>query len=225
MNRLSAGERLLAYAQQREDYQLYVGVPLESPTRWARVVEAAERGLRMEGGGECFFTEVRAFLVAYPNGQVLERTALGVSGLPPGICFPLSRPTQRTDIITLLDLTAGNQFVTVLHDRCRLHPGERHYYSTTLKNISSQRIRILRFGGTPRPPRAGSSIPSPTTSSPPRSSARGMALRSGSNLTRACAIPTTMADSPALWAYFGEAEDGTRFVAGEVIEGPLAETD
>lgn len=225
MNRLSAGERLLAYAQQREDYQLYVGVPLESPTRWARVVEAAERGLRMEGGGECFLTEVRAFLVAYPNGQVLERTALGVSGLPPGICFPLSRPTQRTDIITLLDLKPGNQFVTVLHDRCRLHPGERHYHSTTLKNISSQRIRILRFGGYTKTS-AGWKLDTITHDFFTAEEFRAWyGAAEWIEPDASVCDPNNYGGFPALWAYFGEAEDGTRFVAGEVSEGPLAETD
>lgn len=222
MTELNAGKRLRAYAAQRGDYSIYIAIPISAPESWAKVMKVTERAVVVEDHGEVPLEEVRYFLVAYPNGQLVEQVfAPGRyrRSLPPGVQSLGSSGRPRTDILTAADLTVGKNFIAISHGKCILRPSDPHYYSTQLANVSHQRVRVLRFAAYTNI-EGGWKLHTVTRgfySAEEFQALYGLAgewIEPGQSVCDA----NNYGGFPMLWAYYCESADGTRFIAGEVIE-------
>src|SRR5688572_26091919 len=68
----STANRLSKLIVQRPDYQIFVGVPFATPKEWAVATRQEEGFLNVQGYGTLPVLDVRAFIVAYANGQLLD---------------------------------------------------------------------------------------------------------------------------------------------------------
>lgn len=139
-------ERLRVLAAQRTDYLLMVGVPLASPTKWATVTKIDDDSLVVTGHGTLPLSGVNAFIVAYPNGQLVDHNLVGLA-LPRGITGLSPSLDPEEDILQLSDLEVGKQFIRIDYGISPTYPNDRNRYSTTLTNLSKEKIRVQRFAG------------------------------------------------------------------------------
>lgn len=215
----SPAQRLAVLVSQRSDYRIQIGVPPEEPISWAVVSRVADGILTVEGHGDIPLTKVTAFVVAYPNGQLVD---FELAGLPvPAGVTGLSRSRKRHhDLLQLADLEEGRKYIEIRYGPSRLRPNDRDHYSTTLVNVSRQRIRVLRFAGYTRTPE-GWRLNTVTGSFYSAKEFRewyGLGLGEWIEPGKSANDPNNYGGPPVLWAYYCQTEDGNEFVAGGVLD-------
>ncbi len=213
------GHRLAVLARQRSDYRILVGVPADAPARWAPASRVTDSAVEVEGYGAIPLAEVRAFVVSYPNGQVLDCEPAGLPS-PAGLTGLTRGRGEDDDLLRPEDLEEGRKYIEVKYGRSELAPGDPNRYSTTLVNISGQRIKVLRFAGYKRT-REGWKLSTVTGSFYSAEEFRawyGLGKSAWIAPGEAAADPNNYGSPPVLWAYYCRAEDGKEFIAGGVLE-------
>jgi hypothetical protein len=210
-----APNRLAAHLASRADYVVFVGTPVEAPRRWTRAtsytgaeIVTAEGRHRVDG--------IEAFVVAYPNLQLLDAEPRGLT-LPAEV-VPLEPAPLSQDVrITIEEASAGLALVDVRHDTARMRDG-RIEYRTTLTNLTDEPIRITEFGGFAE-----------TDGAWTLNTVTGALFSAGEFIAwyrvpadgwlapgTSASDPDNYGGPPALWAYYGETKAGRRFVTGRV---------
>jgi hypothetical protein len=214
--RTSAGKRVEARLAEGRDYQIHVGVPLDAPRGWA-VARVGGDGVFI-GDTEVELERLRAVAIAYPSGELLEVVG-PLETLPEGVAW-LADAAPAKDVLDESSLAEGNRLVRVSHAPSAARPGQPDHYATTLRNISDERLRVLRFGGyAPQGEhrwRLANASGGWYTAAQFREwyDQRGEWLEPGQAVTD----PNNYGGPPMMWAYQVEAEGGSRAVAGAVVE-------
>lgn len=213
------GQRLALLASQRSDYQILVGTPPREPVCWSVASRVANDAVTVVGYGDIPLSQVTAFIVTYSNGQAVDceladlPMPVGVTGLSPG-------RKRHEEVLRSDDLEEGRKYVKVKYGPSQLRPKDRSHYSTTLTNISHQRIRVLRFAGYARSLESWRLNTVTGTFYSAREFLKWYGLgqdewiQPGSSATD----PNNYGSPPVLWAYYCQAEDGKEFIAGEILE-------
>jgi len=213
-------DRLRFYANQRKDYLLYIAAPPGNPTQWVRIRHLADETAVLEDGSTVRLSALSSFLVAYPNGQILDVDGARGLPLPAGIRGLEGQALKREDVLRLEDLKSGDTFVKVHFGRSTSkRPG---YYSTTLTNVGPEPIRVLKFGGYSK--RRGIWKLSTTTGdyfSDKEFCAWYGRERVWLNPGECAVDQNNYGDPPVVWAYFGQSKSGVTFIAGAVLGRPL----
>jgi hypothetical protein len=137
-------DRLRTYLAQRQDYLVYVGFPLDAPASWRKV--DSWRGTTLRVVDEVIeLSDVSLFVVAYPNGQVLEAVFEPLP-LPEGIEYFESKGNGRNDVLDTDELSEGARFARVSFGPSGSRPGQPGYYATSLTNTFDEPFRVVRFG-------------------------------------------------------------------------------
>jgi hypothetical protein len=215
----SPGQRLAVLARQRPDYQMLVGVPPALPTAWATVSRVVEGHLTVESHGDIVLEEVKAFIVAYPNGQVVDCELAGLP-LPPMMSGLQPGRNREKNILRLTDLKEGQKYIQVKYGRSGVQPHDRSHYSTTLTNISEQRIRVLRFAGYTKGPEGWrlNTVTGTFYSAEEFWNWYELGQKEWIGPGESVTDPNNYGSPPMLWVYFCQAEDGKEFIAGKVLE-------
>jgi hypothetical protein len=196
---------LLTYLREHRDYRSFVKVDPSRDSVWTPV--ASEHGgvLRLALGGEIGIDRVRAFVVAYGSGEILD--AVSAAGpLPEGVHW-VATPAQADGSSPRLppteeEIRAGEMYMKLTFGRSGARPRNSTYYSTSLTNVSrditnamftSQQFR--EWYGTRD--EQGWIAPGETVMD-----------------------PNNYGSPFSLWTYFGESEGGATFV----VAGIAAET-
>ena len=205
-----SAERLGARLAEGRDYKIFVGVPLETPERW-RPATRGDNGELLIDDVEIDVDDVRAFVVAYPGGELLDH--LGPPHeLPDGVTAMATSDEVSDEQLRDADLEAGRSIVVIEYGPSAARPRDWNHFSTKVTNISTERIRVLDFGGYTR---AGPGTWKLNTVSGDRYSAaqfrawyaqQGEWLGPGESATD----PNNYGGRPALWAYFCETESGKK---------------
>jgi hypothetical protein len=208
--------RLSSRLKLRSDYLVLVGVPIDAPTKWARATSySADEIVTVEG--RVRVASVRAFVIAYPNQQVLDAETLGLE-IPDELRMLHSEEPATSELINVTDAQAGLRFVDVSYGPSAVSPTADHY-STTLRNIGDEPVRVLKFGAFAET--EGRYVLSTVTSnfftadefvSWYGAPADGWILPA-----TAVTDPDNYGAPPVLWAYYCETKSGKRFVTGAVV--------
>jgi len=210
---------LRVLAAERDDYVLVVGVPLSAPTEWATVRKIDNDSVTIDGRGTLPLSGVKAFIVAYPNGQLVDCCAGGLA-LPEGFSGLSPAGDADDDTLELADLRLGERYIQVTFGRSASRPDDRNCYSTTLTNISNERIRVNRFAGYGKTTR-GWKLSTVTNKFYSAEEFREWyGLRTGEWILpgESATDPNNYGTPPVLWAYYCESESGDQFVAGSVLQ-------
>ena len=219
MEESSALLRLRAHLETRPDYRVFVSTVDTLRPKWQAVSEYSASSLYLATDVAVDLSLVKAFVIAYPNRQLLDSCPPGVL-LPVGIEGISRHSDPQEDFLTLDDLVDGCEFLEITYGKSTRRPDEPHHYSTALKNISGSRIRILRFAGY-TPTQNGYELNTVTGrffSAEEFASWYGVGdsdgwIEPGSSV----ADPDNYGGRPVLWAYYCETESGLSFVAGKVL--------
>jgi hypothetical protein len=195
-----------------------IGLPPDRPTRWAQVTRVDDRVVLAEGT-EVPLTEMRAFVVAYPSGAAVDFEDAGLAP-PDWLAWPEPPAEKVNDVLRPADLLKGKKYVQVRYGPSALRPGQRSYYSTTLTNISSKRVRILRFAGYTRTSKGFelNTITGNFFSAQDFREWYGMKNSEWIEPGESFTDPNNYGSPPVLWAYYCEAEGGEQFIAGAVLD-------
>ena len=212
-------DRLLTYFDEERDLQFFVGVPLESPTLWTRVVKLENGLLVTEDGQRLPVEDARRFVVAYPNGELLDRIG-STTSLPGRVHGRNEAGEPESDTLTRADLAEGNRFIRVTYDPSKRKPKDPSCYSTTLTNISDQRVRVTKFGGYHRQEAQWvlSTVSGGFFTAGQFRAWYGMGDRDWLEPGQAASDPDNYGSRPVLWAYYCETESGHKFIAGGILE-------
>ena len=215
----SPSERFRVLAAERNDYSLLVGIPLSAPTRWAKVTKMNDGTLTVDGHGTLQVSEVQAFIVAYPNGQMIDCNAGGLP-LPKGITGLFPSVDADVDTLQLADIEPGEKYIQVEYGPSLLRPHDRSHYSTTLTNISGERIRVNRFAGYAKTSKGWKlfTVTKQFYSAEEFRQWYGLGNNEWIVPGQSASDPNNYGSPPVLWAYYCECESGKRFVAGSVLE-------
>lgn len=211
--------RLRHLALERGEYRIFVGVPPSAPTHWQVAESVRPDGLVLPDGASVVWGNVRAAVVAYPNGQILGHW-LGNLEMPEGLTGLWRDGPAETDQIRLEDLRDGEPFARVRFGLCLSRPGERDAYSTSLVNLAEVRIRVEKFGGYQR---HGvefhlSNVSGRFYTSEEFRTWYGLEDEEWILPGQEVADPNNYGPRPTLWAYYCTTEQGTRFLVGAMIE-------
>ncbi len=214
-----AGWRLHSHADQRGDYLMYIGTPPGNPIRWSRIRQLTNENAVTEDGSTVPLSAVVAFLVAYPNGQLLEIEGAERLPLPRGIRGLEPKPVQRADRLRMGDLESGEAFARVHHTPTTQLPKRPGYYATTLSNVGIDRVRILKFAGYRK--HGEFWVAANFYSDEEFRTWYGMGNQIWLPPGQQVVDPNNWGDPPVLWAYFGETGSGKSFIAGAVLNRPI----
>ena len=212
-------EKLRVLMAQRDDYLLFVGVPPAAPTQWTKVAETGNDVLTINGCSTIRLSEVKAFVVAYPNGQLVDWNSEGLS-LPEDIVGLSPSADADFDTLQLGDLDLGRQYIQVEYGRSETRPHDRDYYSTAITNISDEKIRVVRFAGYTKTSKGWriSTVSNKFFSA--EEFQQWYRLRDGEWVLPGQSVvdPNNYGGRPVLWAYYCESGSGKRFVTGSVLK-------
>lgn len=215
----STTSRLGKLIAQRSDYQIFVGVPFANPKEWAVATPQGTDSLSVKGYGSLPVSDVRAFAVAYANGQLVDLESCGLP-LPQGLkgLFPSSR--RDSDILHLDDLKPGEAYIQITYEPSVTRPRNRNYYATTLKNISTERIRVHRFAGYKRNGEGWklSTVTRQFYSAEEFREWYGLGSGNWIEPGQAVTDHNNYGSPPVLWAYYCESASGRQFITGGVLE-------
>ncbi len=215
----SPSERLRAHANERDDFLMYVGVPLSNPTDWAAVSGMTEDSITVKGYGIHPINEVKAFLVAYPNGQLVDYQTHGLT-LPKRFSGLTPSSKGEQDILQLADLGLGNRFLKIEYAPSQAKPNNPDHYSTTLTNISNEKIKVKRFAGYKKTSRGWelSTVTNKFYSAQEFQEWYGLRNPQWILPGQSARDPNNYGSPPLLWAYYCESESGAQFVAGAILQ-------
>jgi hypothetical protein len=239
MDEVMAHKALTPAQERLQEFSRHAGNRIFVPnisgetSRWVQVAEVKDRELvflapptqRYTVAGR--ITDVRCFYVCDSGGQLVHTEWINKSdwdSLPPDILAQLKRKLAADTSLTLDQLERGRQFVEVSYGASDQQADGRSYcYSTSLKNISSHRIRITRFGGY-RPGDAAWQLSNVTGDFYTADQFKDWYGQKAEFLLPGETVcdASNWGNPPVLWAYHGITDAGESFVAGKVLEKPFA---
>ncbi|MBN1763700.1 MAG: hypothetical protein JW860_00435 [Sedimentisphaerales bacterium] len=210
--------RFIAYFKQDRRYKFYIGYPLDTPEEWVEIKELDGEHVVTVEDNNIPLRRIRAFIVAYPNGEILDNKNL-FPPLPPDIHIVRTSEEAIEDLITLNDLEEGRQYIAITYSKSISHPKDRNYYTTFLKNISNESIRVIKFGGYFKKNKSwklGNFTKNFFTSEQFRNW-YGLYEHEWIKPGQSVFDPNNWGGRPVIWAYFCETESGKQFIAGEIL--------
>lgn len=126
---------------------VYIGWPLERPVEWKKTGSYSSERLELEDGTLVEPSTVSSRLLVYPNNEAMGGARVFLP-LPAGVTFlePKAGPKEPLALDSV-QMELGKVVCQVRHSRFRKNEDGRPIYATTLRNISSQPIRIQKFAG------------------------------------------------------------------------------
>jgi hypothetical protein len=169
---------------------------------------------RVESDAEVENESIRGYLVTYNSGELVDHfRARGV--LPDGVHF-MEGPEYTDNGERFSKRLVDNSMVEFAHGPSPAWDSEPTYYSTTMKNVSSERLRVTKFVGLWRRFRFmpysddGSGYYSPRQFSEWfRVPDRDGWIAPGESVTD----PENWSEGAGIWAFFLETDSGRRFIA------------
>ena len=79
-DRAPESTQLRTLALERADYTIHIGMPAAAPTHWQTVEHVSDESLTLSDGTAVSYSHVHAFVVVYPNGQLVEYESHGLPG-------------------------------------------------------------------------------------------------------------------------------------------------
>lgn len=210
--------KLVDYMSRNRQYTAYIGVPCFNPTRWVRMRRIEGTEAICDQDERHPLNDVRSWIVAYPNGEVLEQVNV-FSPLPEGLKGLESGRDSSSDILKTADLTKGAKFMTVTHGEKRLGSSSKLVYETTLTNVGSEPVQVLRFAGYAI---VGGQWRINTVSGSYYSGEQfrawyGMGESEWIEPGQTVSDPDNYGGPYAMWAYFCRTKSGQEFVAGAEV--------
>ena len=146
--RFDPAARLAAHFADRRDYRVYVEVPALGADEWLRAAAATGGAVTLADGRQVPGDRVRAYVVAYPNGEVADGHDL-FAPLPDGVHMKdFGADTGTLPPTAPREWERGRRFARVSHDGATLDPTQPAClrYRTTLRNVGREPFRVLHFG-------------------------------------------------------------------------------
>lgn len=224
-------ERLLEHTRH-DGNRIFVRHTPDATVEWGQVAKVDGRRIELLAPPDQGYTlslylnSINCFYVCSPAGQLLHTEWINKADwdtLPPDILKQLKSKVAADASLTLSQLERGNQLIKVSYGASDQQADDRHYFSTTLENISSRKIRIVRFGGF-KATEEGWQLASVTgdfyTADHFKEwyDQKAEWLLPGETVCDA----TNWGNPPVLWAYYGVTDTGESFIAGNVLEKPVA---
>ena len=142
----SPPEKIKEYIGRGRQYLVYIGVPCPRPCEWVRVEAIEGTDVVCDGGQRHALAEVRSCLIAYPNGEILDATR-AFGPFPEGLRMLEPGRAVRRDVLEPAELAEGARWMTVTHGKPRPGSSGKLVYATSLTNVGSEPVQVLRFAG------------------------------------------------------------------------------
>ena len=209
--------RLHRYAAQGRPYRYFVDAPRGG---WQTVESVAADSVALPDHTHLALANVRAFIVAYPNGEVLDCHGVA-DDLPAGVFMPqeAEEGQEDEDELLLAQLDRTRVFVRFALAPPEADTVEWKVFTATLYNASAEAVTVERFGLYRE--KAGRYILETSTGlfHSHEDFAQWYGLREHDALApqETVSDPNGYGQSGMLWAYHCVNESGAAFVAGGVI--------
>ncbi|MCP4645132.1 MAG: hypothetical protein GY851_32120 [bacterium] len=215
----SPAVRLSRFIAQQRSYTYYIGTPLENATGWVVVRPGPDHALLDVAGGGYPLDQVTAYVVAYPNGDIL---GCDIGRLPmPKDAQPIGESSENeSDVLSDGTLAEGNRYVRVTHSGAQWKCDDMAYYTTSVTNLATKPLRVLRFAAY-KPKGQRYVMRTVTDAFFTAEDFRMWYGMEGSDWIQpgeTVTDPNNFGAPPTLWAYYCEIEAGPQFVAGAVKE-------
>lgn len=211
-------QRLLSMYEEGRDYHIYIGLPVKAPTKWERVASIKDNWVKGQENCSYLLNQIQSFYITYPSGGLIFYEGITehlLSLMPKKVSAPYENAVPVHAPLALEELEKGKAFVEISYGRSTTEPDNPNRYSTTLRNVSSVRIRVVKFGG--YMPKDGVW----TLNTISKDFFREQTFREWYGQTTEWIPPGVEVCNrgnygapPCVWAYFCETETGESFIAG-----------
>ena len=209
---------LRTYLERDRGYRVYVGHPLDAPRCWMRVVRLDGDHLLLENEEQVPVERAESFIVAYDNGEILDFEKL-IPSLPKDVHSIDHADVQVQHVLDPALLASAAGHAVVEYGSPRKGPDGRWHYSTTLRNVGAEPMRVIKFGGYARRWWRWrlNTINGAFFSAEEFRSWYGMGAREWLEPGERAEDPDNYGSPPVIWAYFCTTKSGKRFVAGKIL--------
>ena len=205
--------RLAAHFAHRRDYRVFVEVPAVAPDTWLVATGVRASAITLGDGRSVPDNHVQAYLVAYPNGEIVDGFNL-FAPLPDGVhARDFDADTGVLPPAAPREWERGRLFALVAHGRATPDPSRPGIlrYATSLRNVGREPFRVLYFGG--YAPRSHAMAPGKRYSADDFVQWYGAATDGWVAAGQTVADPNNWGTSGVTWAYFCVTAGGQQFVA------------
>ena len=217
--------QLRTYLERDHSYRVYIGYPLDAPRRWMRIVRLDGDHLLLDDEQQVPVEHVGSFIVAYDNGEILDFEKL-FPPLPEDVHSIDYAEVQVKHVLKPALLDSANGLAVVEYGPPRKGPDGRWHYSTALRNVGSEPLRVIKFGGYARRWWRWrlSTINGAFFYAEEFRSWYGMGEREWLEPGEQAEDPDNYGPPPVIWAYFCTTKSGIQFVAGKILAAPETHT-
>lgn len=211
--------RLEAFLTSGRDLIIYVKVPSNTST-WRRVLRTQHGVIELEDGSASPMRGVASFVVAYKNGEIVDRFGSG-RRLPPELFFMKANAESEPFELSDDALRSGAHFLDVRHLRALGAAAKKGTYETHITNVCTVPVRIRRFAGFARSADGAWKLHTVSGGFYDDRQFRewyGLGEVEWIEPGQTVKDPDNYGGPRILWAYFGQSVDGAEFTAGAVAE-------
>ncbi|WP_394488111.1 polymorphic toxin-type HINT domain-containing protein [Roseateles sp. BYS96W] len=225
------GQLRLLQFQREPVCCIFVRTSLDASRPWVQIADADARWVRLvPPPGQTHvtsisLTSIKSFYVTSHDGRLVHTEWIAKAEwptLPPDILRQLKQRLPARTTLGLGDLESGKPFLDVRYGPRKRSGDLQHGYSTSVTNISRQRVKVLRFAGM-RPDSGHWALANVTGDFYTPSNFKEWYGLPGEWLEPGESVCDTgnWGQPPVLWAYYGVTDTGQHFVAGKVLERPV----
>ncbi len=172
---------------------------------------------------------IDSFYVCAPDGKLIHQEWIAKSyypTLPEQILTQIQGSLPADTFLTLDQTESGKKFIVIEYSKSNTKKAGYTYFASSLRNISDEKIKIVKFGGF-RFNGAAWALQSVTGSFYTADNFRDWYQQKGVWLLPGETVcdMANWGSPPSLWAYYGVTESGESFVAGKCIEKAFEDAD
>ena len=225
-----AQERLLDF-HQKNGHRIYIPLTMDSELAWLEIDKIDEgrvtikQSFTASGVVSLALSQITSFYVCAPDGKLIHPEWIAkayFATLPKEILAQIQNSLPADTSLTLDQTESGKKFIAIDYAASDIRKAGRQCYATTLRNVSDQKIKILKFGGL-RFDGTAWALASVTSSFYTLDDFKDWYHQKGEWLLpgESCCDPSNWGSPPVLWAYYGITESNERFIAAKCLEQPL----
>lgn len=131
-------------AEDGPDCRIYIGMPLQAATRWELAESIDDQLIVLQSGRQVPLSELVTVFVCNPGGEMLARGGLALA-LPEGCYFATEAMGSAEAILNESACHTGDAQLRIEYPATATTGTDDEFYSLSLTNISSAKLRVLRF--------------------------------------------------------------------------------
>lgn len=207
-------ERILRFFHQGRPYRYFIRI--FGSGDWVEIRSLDRDTATTIDSDHIKLSRIKGYIVAYGHGQILDAHGI-VDPLPDCFHFLQEVTPPTAEVLMPSDFVLGASFLEIDLDTSSINGNYDEYFPATIRNISSQRVKVLKFGAYSKEP-SGYRLNTISNTWFTAEDFRywyGLNERQWIEPGESVCDPNNYGGGDYLWAYHCETEGGEKFIAAQ----------